>query len=383
MNEKQYVAVICEYNPFHFGHQYQIQELKKRFDGVVCIMSGNIVQRGSVAVADKYLRAEAALCSGADLVVELPIPWCCSSAKDFALAGVHIAANLGVSHLAFGTEDELDLLQKINSVVTCADFVEETRNYVSENKNVSYPQALKARVLQLLGDECAKAVEKPNNILGLEYLTALSHTDILPFSVKRDMSLRSSSSIRAHLCGEEMLNQLPKESKAVFARELNSDFPRNIKGIDAYIIGVLRKMSYFAVPDGIYSAPSDLVKKIFTASRSVNGFDELVTACADKKYTAARVRRAIMATVFGITASRVHKMPPYTCVLAANSVGREVLKGVKKKSNIDIITKPVRALDASEETKNSFLFSKGIEDILALSAPNPRSCELGKSPIVR
>lgn len=110
MNEKPFVSVICEYNPFHFGHMYQLEQLKKDFSAVVCILSGNIVQRGSVAAADKYLRAKAALNSGASLVLELPIPWCCSSARDFALAGVHISNALGSKYLAFGAEDNMEML---------------------------------------------------------------------------------------------------------------------------------------------------------------------------------------------------------------------------------------------------------------------------------
>ena len=106
MKQNGTVSVICEYNPFHFGHEYQLQTLKNRFEHIVCIMSGDIVQRGSVAVADKYLRAEAALNNGADLVLELPIPYCCSSARDFASAGVFIADAVGSDFLAFSAEDE-------------------------------------------------------------------------------------------------------------------------------------------------------------------------------------------------------------------------------------------------------------------------------------
>ena len=93
--QRKTVAVICEYNPFHHGHRYQISHLKEKYDRVVGIMSGAFVQRGEVAVADKYRRAAAAVEGGMDLVVELPFPYCLSSGADFAMAGVRIAAALG------------------------------------------------------------------------------------------------------------------------------------------------------------------------------------------------------------------------------------------------------------------------------------------------
>ena len=97
-------AVICEYNPFHFGHLRQIEELKSRGYRVMCIMSGCLVQRGEVAVTDKYTRAYAAVASGADVVLELPPPYCMMSAPDFASSGVAVAAAVGADTLAFGCE---------------------------------------------------------------------------------------------------------------------------------------------------------------------------------------------------------------------------------------------------------------------------------------
>lgn len=383
MNEKQYVSVICEYNPFHFGHQYQIQTLKNRFDGVVCIMSGNIVQRGSVAVADKYLRAEAALKNGANLVLELPLPYCCSSARDFAAAGVHIAENIGVQHLAFGAENSIDEILKIDSVVSSSDFSENVKNLVETNKNISYPQALKTLVAEALGEEYAEMTEKPNNILALEYISALKDKSLKPFAVTRDNKFRSSSYIRSLEDGCKMLDELPKESKDVFCRELGRDFPRDIKRLDSFFIGTLRRMANQKTPDDVYSAPEDLVKKLLSLSVKVNSVDELVSACTDKIYTSARVRRALISLIFGITGARMREMPSYTCVLAADDIGREILKNAKNQSNIDIITKPVHALEASEKTGESFVFAKAIEDVISLSSPIPAPADAGKTPYIR
>lgn len=383
MTTKSYVSVICEYNPFHFGHKFQMDKLLSEFDGVICIQSGDIVQRGSVAVADKYLRAQAAVKNGASLVLELPLPWCCSSARDFASAGVHIANAVGAEYLAFGAEDDLATLLKIEGLMSEPEFAEILKAKVNSNENISYPATLKALVGEELGESFAEAVQKPNNILGLEYLSSLKNTNLKPFVVKRKGELLSSSAIRAKGVGADMLKELPEESKKVFASELNKGFPRDIKKLDSFFIGTLRRLnSAGQYTEDLYSVPKDLFNKLVSSSVCVNSVDELIIACTDKIYTRSRVRRALNAMVFGITAQKVHSAPPYTCVLAADEKGREILRNAKKLNKIEIITKPVRATEASEQTREAFLFAKGIEDIIALSAPVPESAEKGKTPFI-
>ncbi len=383
MNEKQYVSVICEYNPFHHGHLYQLQRLKTQFSGVICILSGNIVQRGSVAVADKYIRAKAALNSGADLVLELPLPWCCASAKDFAAAGVHIAKSIGSHYLAFGAEDSLESILKLQSLISSAKFDENIKNHLAQNKNSSYPAALKAVAAQYLGDEFADIIDKPNNILAIEYINALKNSNLKPFAVKRDMQYLSSSAIRAKGDEESILNLLPPQSKAVFMQESGTDFCRDEKLLDSFFIGSLRRMAATGFcPENAYSTTADLANKIFAAAQKYSTVAQIIVACTDKIYTQARVRRGINSLVFGITSQAVQSLPPYTSVLAANSVGREILRSAKKQTDIDIITKPVHALNCGELTQNAFGFAKGIEDIIALSAPTPAPADEGKTPYI-
>ncbi|MBR6754391.1 MAG: nucleotidyltransferase family protein [Clostridia bacterium] len=156
MDTQPFVSVICEYNPFHYGHEYQIQQLKKEFDKVVCIMSGNVVQRGTFAVSDKYIRATAALNCGADLVLELPLPYCCASASDFARAGVFIAEAIGSDYLAFGAEDDIETLMKIRETASKKEFSEAVSRIIAENKNISYPNAFSSAISEFLGEEYAK-----------------------------------------------------------------------------------------------------------------------------------------------------------------------------------------------------------------------------------
>lgn len=383
MDAKNYVAVICEYNPFHFGHRFQMDKLRERFDGVVCIMSGDIVQRGSVAVADKYLRAETALKNGADLVLELPIPFCCSSARDFARAGVHIADAVGVSYLAFGAEDCEELLFSIQNYTDSVDFEQKTKQYVENHKNTSYPQAITDIIKSELGDIAGEAIKKPNNILSLEYLSALKGKSITPFIVKRESGFRSSSEIRMSRDGDKMASLLPEESASVLLRENGAAYPRDAAKLDAFFIGTLRMINASnQIGKALYSTPHDLEKKILNGSVKCNTVDELVVLCTDKNYTAARVRRSINAIVFGIEQSQLQDDPSYTTVLALNDVGREILRAAKKKDAIDIITKPVNALTRCEKTKNAYLFAKSVEDVIALSEPKPTSADEGRNPII-
>lgn len=383
MNEKQYVSVICEYNPFHHGHLYQLKQLKAQFSGVVCILSGNVVQRGSVAVADKYVRARAALNSGADLVLELPLPWCCASAKDFAAAGVHIAKAVGSHYLAFGAEDSLESILKLQALTSSAEFDTSIKNHLAQNKNSSYPAAIKAVVSQYLGDEFASIIDKPNNILAIEYINALKNSNLKPFAVKRYMQYLSSSAIRATGNEADILNLLPSQSKAVFGKEQGKDFCRSSARLDSFFVGTLRRMAATGIcPENAYSTPADLANKIFAAAQKYSTVDQIIVACTDKIYTQARVRRGINSLVFGITTQALQSPPPYTSVLAANSVGREILRNAKKQTDIDIITKPVHAQSCNEATQKAFNFAKGIEDITALSAPAPAPADAGKTPYI-
>jgi predicted nucleotidyltransferase len=243
MAKKRYAAVICEYNPFHYGHLKQIEYLKNEFDGVICIMSGNLVQRGEIAVADKYSRAKAAVMCGASLVVSLPFPYCMMSARDFAAAGVYIAAMLGADALAFGCEDDFALLEKIYKETNNIPFEQELEELIKKEKNLSYPKAKETLVAVKLGEKAAEIIRKPNNILTLEYLAAIEKGGyrLKPHPVTRDLTLRSSSSIRAEKNRSNFLSQLPECSAAVYGGLSEEELPRSAENLSQYIIGTLRR----------------------------------------------------------------------------------------------------------------------------------------------
>lgn len=322
------VAVICEYNPFHHGHAYQIGVLKERFDVVVGIMSGAFVQRGDVAVADKYLRAAAAIEGGLDLAVELPFPYCCSAAPDFAAAGVKIAAALGVDALAFGCEDGEDILRAVAAESVSGTLSETAKAFTERDGSLSHPRALQLAAERLCGESAAKAMQKPNNILAVEYISAVEKSgcglDTIP--VERCTRFLSSSEIRA---SAEYAALLPCPD--YFAAER-----RDIKYAERLVLNALRTSE----ANDLYGVDVSLAARLKAAAREACSLEEAVSLTVGKCYTAARVRRAVLAVWLGISTADVKAAPSYTNLLAANKNGTAFLKAHKKTAGIPIITKP-------------------------------------------
>ena len=185
-------AIICEYNPFHNGHEYHIMQTRNitGADCVIAIMSGNYVQRGTPAVMDKKIRTKSALLGGADLVIELPLFAACSSAPDFAIGAVSLLHKLGViDYLSFGSE-----CQDINKLKQIASFLIQHEEGIERGTKElmslghSYPKAKELYLREHLDDaSLIEVLKQPNNILGIEYLKALLQLDspIIPVCVTR------------------------------------------------------------------------------------------------------------------------------------------------------------------------------------------------------
>lgn len=210
-------AIISEYNPLHKGHLYHIETARKetKADYIIAIMSGNFVQRGTPAILDKYERAEAALSSGADLVLELPLMYATASAEYFALGGVALANTLGiVTHLSFGSEyGQADKFMELASLLLYEP--EEMKLPLKEalKQGLSYPAARAAAIRQLC-PELADILETPNNILGVEYCKALLKlkSSILPHTLKRQGQDYHSDSVTQDFASATGIRKLLSES---------------------------------------------------------------------------------------------------------------------------------------------------------------------------
>lgn len=354
--EKQFgvMAVICEYNPFHFGHKYQIDIMKENSELCVGIMSGATVQRGSLAVADKYSRAAAAVKAGLDLVLELPFPYSSASAEDFAAAGVHIAAAIGANALCFGTEEDPESFKSFAASIDSDAVKKQALAYIKAKKSLSYPRAVSLAAEELLGKDAAAAFSKPNNILGFEYVSAINKGgyDITPFPIQRNMGFFSSSSIRAE---ESFEGKIPYP-------EFFTEPRRDLKYMERWILSVLRHHQW----GELYCVDAPFTAVIKKAAREATTLEEFYSLATGKVYTAARVRRAVLAIWFNVLTEEVKTKPPYTLLLAANEKGTAYLKKIRKaERGITLITKP--ASYKKTPVKESFEKGLYVNDLAASS----------------
>lgn len=330
---KRVCGLICEYNPFHFGHEYQLKKLKEQFAAVVCILGGNLSQRGEVAVSDRYLRAKAALQSGADLVVELPAPWCCASAREFARGGVFLAKAMGVDCLAFSAESDPALLHEAGEKRRKSE--ESIREMMKTEKTLSYPAAAE----KVLGKTLSG---KPNDILGIEYIAAADGFPV--YILQREPSFLSSSAIRG---SKAPLAHLPARSAGVFAED--PSFPRITDEAGKYLLSLLRNDP----PKTAYGVTEELFARMTEKAWQHTDFSSFVSDCVNKMYTAARVRRAAWALAFGFPADLAERTPPYTLLLGANETGRDFLRATAKTRTLPLLTRPAQAMEYEEGRLNA------------------------------
>ncbi len=358
------VAIICEFNPFHNGHKLLFDRIREHFATeavcIICIMSGNFVQRGTLAVMSKYKRAELALDCGADIVLELPFPWSASYAQSFARAGVSVAENLGcVDYLAFGSEsfDEkyiIDCAEKISS----EEFENELAKAVSDNRNTSKAYAeLRCEVFEkLYGVELSR---RPNDILAIEYMLAIKffNSNIRPLFIKRlkDFSATESRKYIFASDGEGLRKCIPEEifEKTLAAPKFLPNIP-DAAGIlflayaDAEKLSLSPEMSF------------DLASRLINAAKSgkFKTLSELFYAVATKKYTDARIRRAFNFAFLDVKREELACMPEYSLLLASSIEGRNVLRELSKKSEIAVLATKSAHNKLSELSEKQYQISE-------------------------
>jgi len=328
------VGIICEYNPLHLGHFKQIRRIREEFGeetAIVCAMSGNFVQRGVPAILDKSLRARAAVLSGADLVLELPVTTALSSAEGFAAGGVKVLSPL-CDTLCFGAETEDPSLLMATAKALLSDaFPPLLRAQLDTGK--SFPAARQA-ALEEMG---LSGVTQPNDILAVEYCKAILNQnvpmDIFPIhrqgsyhAETADAENPSATAVR-----KLMLNAynwrtcIPKEARQVFeGAPLHS-----MAAGERAVLSRLRTMTeaeFEALPYG----SEGLWRKLMHTCRRENTLEDILTAVKSKRYTRSRLDRMVMCAFLGITEEILESEVPYTRVLAFNDTGRALLKKEKK-----------------------------------------------------
>ena len=329
----QTCGIICEYNPLHLGHKKQIDLVHAQGGAVVCLMSGNFVQRGHPAIVDKTLRARSAMLSGADLVLELPLTRALSSAESFAAGGVEILSKLCDS-ICFGAETaDADALMHTAALLLSPAFSQHLRTYLDQG--LSFPAA-RAMALEAMGADKA-LVETPNNILAVEYCKAILDQDaaLTPLPIHRPGSYHdlapdpenpSATSLRRLMeNGDAWQSYVPAETTSLLA-----DAPlHSLEQGEKAILARLRTMSdadFEALPYG----SEGLWRKLMHAAREKNTLEEIIAAVKSKRYTRTRIDRMILCAFLGLTQEDLAAPIPYCRVLAFNDTGRSILRNARE-----------------------------------------------------
>lgn len=323
------VGIICEYNPLHLGHAKQIRMIRKlrgEDTKIVCLMSGNFVQRGEPAVFHKSIRARAALESGADLVLELPVTYALSSAENFARGGVRILGSF-CDELCFGTETgDSESLMNTAKMLLSLEFKDALRIFLDQGQ--SFPAA-RQRALTQLGND-AQLLTSPNDILGVEYCKAILETGcrMKPFAIHRegnyhdleaDADNPSATALRQRIINANSIDDYVPTPLFRHAAV------HTLAAGERAMLCRLRTMAeneFAAVPYG----SEGLWRKLMHESRRQPDLESILTAVKSKRYTRTRLNRMVMCAFLGISDSIICSPAPYTRILGFNDSGREVLR---------------------------------------------------------
>jgi len=389
------VGIICEYNPLHKGHQWHIEETRRIIGGevaVICVMSGNFVQRGDFAIFNKHARAKMAIYGGVDLVIELPTPYVLLSAEGFARAGVYIIDSLGIcEHLSFSSESgDIKTLYNAADAISSEKAQMLTREWLE--KGISYASAQQKAADAILSKR-ADVFSSPNNVLGIEYIKALKRYDsnMQPLTMKRtggdhdsDTGYSASALRKSFLSGSLPAALMPEAALSIGKEEIDlGRGPVSLKRAELAILSRLRSINDFSnVPgtsEGLESRFSRYVKK-------ESSVDLILTGVKTKRYTMSRIRRMLVCASLGIQVVDTKNDPPYARVLAMNSTGNNLLPKARKKTKLPIITKPASVYGLNETAVKLFELEAAATDlyVLAYQKEDERSAgqEWRKSPIV-
>ena len=327
------VGIICEYNPLHLGHQKQFSIIRRELGedtAIVCMMSGNYVQRGHPAIFHKSLRARAAVLSGADLVLEMPVTTALSSAEGFASGAVGLLGAF-CHRLCFGAEDaDEQALQCLAKGLLSPDFTIVLREHL--DAGLSFPAARQKAFAQM--GLPGELLEKPNNILAVEYCNAIAQHNLAMKAMPifrggdyhdpdADAENPSATAIRELICkGEKWEHFLPVNS-------YDGAAVHTLQAGEKAVLAKLRTMTedeFAAVPYG----SEGLWRKLMHAVHQNAGLAEIAESVKSKRYTRSRIDRMIMCAFLGITQADMDASAPYARVLAMSERGRNILKSARK-----------------------------------------------------
>ena len=379
------LGIIGEYNPFHNGHLYHIAKSKEETGDqyVVCVISGNFVQRGDTSIINKWAKAKMALEGGADLVIELPTIYSISSAENFAEGAIKILNSLKiVDTISFGMEaNDVSILNNIANVLY-AEPKEYTTMLAHElQKGNSFPKARENALLMYLNDikKYANVLSGSNNILGIEYLKALKRTksNITPVGIKREKVLykdqymvdefASATAIRRMLMTrqfDDVRKSIPKTSYKILGEELKQGhYVLDLFKFEKEILYQLRKMTVEEIKK-LPDVSEGLENSIKNAADSCNSLNELINIVKSKRFTQTRIMRILLYALLEIDKKQMEtsrKIIPYTRVLGMNEKGKQLISEITKANpKINIVTSVKKYMDDNNNKNLKEMLQKDI-----------------------
>lgn len=367
-------GIISEFNPFHNGHKYLFERARAEgAEKIVCVMSGNSVQRGEVALIDKYKRAEMALTQGADLVLELPYPFCSASAERFAAAGVSIASEFADT-IFFGSEcGDINALRDAARVCVSDKFIEEYKSTLECGAGTA------SAYFELLEKSTGRKYLS-NDILGIEYIkAALRISSDVSFSTTSRLGgayasteisggdLQSASAIRALIYSgelERVKTYMPAECFDILHGAISKGEFTDTKKLDAAIRLYFRMCSPSDISE-CAECDMGIASRICSAARECRDGD-IMELLRTKRYTDARLRRAVMFALSKTNRDDVIALPAYTNLLAANACGRELLAQRRKSAKIAVLAKAADIPSTPDAQRQAELSAK-LDSIFALA----------------
>ncbi len=397
-------GIVAEYNPFHNGHAYQVEQARQHgAQAVVAVMSGHFLQRGEPALADKWRRAGWAVASGVDLVIELPQAIACRSADYFAAGAVRLLNALGlITHLAFGAESSYDTLSPLSRLVPEPATQAALREGLKQG--LSYPAALEAAIKKG-APHLAPALRCPNNILALSYLNALRlyAPAIAPLVIPRRQSayhdrtitgtVASATAIRATLQAQGLAPQLEAVVPSATWQGLQQcQAEHRLHLTTAPLDRVLfYKLRLDKLDGRLPLLGEGLENRLEKAINQTNGWDGLLDFLKSKRYPRTRLARQLTHYLLNTPPELLHRVdregPPYARVLAFNDTGRQLLHACRKQAGLPLITRVAPHLSAGADPFLAACLRQDVKatdcyDLLAdTSAPPCGSRDLTTSPL--
>lgn len=375
------IGIIAEFNPLHKGHEYLIKKAKEQ-GTVICVISGNFVQRGDTAIAEKRIRALAALKCGADVVLELPVLWSMSTAQNFALGGVSALKYAGCNKIMFGSEcADIEKLYKTADILSSAEF---SASVCEKLKTGVTFAAARQSAAEELGAESG-ILAGANNNLGIEYMLVAKALDYkVEFETVKRIGAEHDSMQEDEFVSASLLRQKLKDKDYDFCKKhmpenvinlFTPDTISDISRIERAVLAVLRTKKaeeLSRLPD----LSEGVENKLLSAIRLATGLEELYNTMKVKRYTLARIRRLTLSAFIGADNPFFMKPLPYLRILGFNKSGEMFIKENLSNSPVPVINRTADINKLDNAAKCVFETECRATDLYSLSLPVPFECGL-------